>query len=198
MSFIYFKSAKNGTLVCMDAETSIDVSQSNTVTSNSVMSKREVGDDLIRGNKVISVTGIVSYSKTSSQEGNPTPSEWVDLIEAAIDSKQRFTLYSVKNQAGKDILKDYDNLVVADYGFVVDRFEDSITARITFQEIFVSNPATKTFLPPLRSAATASSTSNATKGGKGTATTQSETLFVNTLRGLGVTENLAGESITQE
>lgn len=195
MSMVYFKS-NSDTLVCLDGETEISISLSNTVTSNSVMSGREVGDDIQRGLRTIDVTGIVTYSKTSAQQGNPTPSEFIDLIEQAIDDKQRFTLYSVKNISGKDLLKDYDNLVVASYNYVVDRFEDSITARITFQEIFVSSAATKTYLAPVRSASTASSTSDPTKGSKGTATTLSETMLTNTMRGFGATKNLKGEDIT--
>lgn len=173
MSMVYFKSSNSGTLVCMDAEAEIDVSLSNSVTNNSVMSGRTVSSDLVKGNKIVNVTGIVSYSKTSAQQGNPTPSEFIDLIEKAIDDKQRFTLYSVKNQQGKDILKDYENLVIADYGYTVDKYEDSITARITFQEVFVSDSATTTTLKPVKSKDSEKSLANPTKGGKGTSTTVS-------------------------
>ncbi|PNH81336.1 phage baseplate protein [Vibrio diazotrophicus] len=172
MSMVYFKS-NSGTLVCLDAETEIDVSLSNSVTSNSVMSGRTVSSDLVKGNKIVNVTGLVSYSKTSAQQGNPTPSEFIDLIEKAIDDKQRFTLYSVKNQKGKDLLKNYENLVIDSYGYTVDKYEDSITARITFQEVFVSESATKTTIKPVRSKDTQQALSDPTKGGKGTSTTVS-------------------------
>ena len=169
MSMIYFKSS-DGSLVAMDGETSIDVSRSNTIASSSVMSTRTVSDEVIQGNLVISVTGLVTYSKTPTQQGNPTPEEWIDLIEAAISSKLRFTLYSTKYVAGKPLLKDYSNMVISDYGYTVDRFEDTITARITFNEVFVSDPAKQTYLPPKKSSSAEKDYPSETKNGKGTST----------------------------
>jgi hypothetical protein len=172
MSMVYFKS--NNTIVTMDNETSISVSKSNTVATNSVMSSKEVSTDLIEGNLLVSISGNITYSKSTGQDGNPTPSEWIDLIENAISNKERFTLYSASFQQGKTLLKNYPDMVIQDYGYVVDRFEDTITARITFSEVFVTASAKVTKLPPAIASDSKSTLQAPTKDGNGTSTDKSE------------------------
>lgn len=173
MGMVYFKS-NDGTLVTMDGEDSIEVSKSNVVASSSVISTKNSSDDVIEGNLVLNVQGRVTYSKTPSQTGNPTPEEWVDLIESTISARTRFTVYSVKYQGGKPLLKDYPNMVIADYGYTVSKFEDTIIARITFQEVFVSGAATETTLAPKKSSTAKESYPSTTTGGKGVSTEDTE------------------------
>lgn len=174
MGMVYFKTEDSDILVTMGSETSIEVSKSNKVTNSSVMSGRTVGDDLIEGNFVVNVQGVVSYSKSAAQKDHPTPEEWEDLVDTAIANKRRFTLYSAKYKDGQPLLKDYQNVVIADYGYTVDEYANAIKARIVFQEVFVTNAAKITTLSPVRSTETKPSTQDATKGGKGTSTKNDE------------------------
>lgn len=173
MSAVYFKTQDSSTIVTMDGETSIKVSKTNSTASASVMSNRTVGTDLIEGDLVVDVQGVITYSKSPSQTGNPTPSEWVTLIDTAISNKRRFTLYATKYEGGSELLKDYSDMVIASYSYVVDKYEDTITADISFKQIFVTDAAETTYLEPQRST-TAVSTADPSKGGSSTSTETTE------------------------
>jgi hypothetical protein len=149
MGMLQFKTVDSDIIVQMDTESSIEVSKSNTISNSSVMSGANTSDNMQEGNVTVSVQGRVTYSKTASQQDNPNPSEWIDLIDNAIRNKRVFKLDYDKHESGKAILKSYDNMVISDYGYTVDRFEDTITTRITFNEIYITDAAIVTELDPL-------------------------------------------------
>lgn len=148
MSLVYFTSVDGDTIVTMDSETDITFSRSNTSTKHSIFKNADISDGLIEGNVIITVTGVVTYSKTPRQSlRNPTPIEFQNLIDQVVRSQQRFTLYSSK--AGHELLKDVSDCVITDQSISISRWSNSITATLTFESQFITDAARVTYLPPV-------------------------------------------------
>lgn len=147
MSLVYFiNNARE--IVCFDGETDVSVSQTNDVASSSVISGRNIADDVHEGDIFINVSGLVTYTKTLTQSNNknPTPQEIVQRIAGVIASRSRFTLYATDSRF--PLIDSYDNCVIASWSYSLDDSEDTIEVTITFQQKFVSQSAKKSYLPP--------------------------------------------------
>lgn len=147
MSMVFFFSDDGDTKVCLDSETSITVDMPSSVSKSSVMSGSSVSDEVIEGNIIITVQGVVTYGKNASQKDNLNPSEFGDEIQSARRNRRKFTLF-VKDY-DQPLLKDYTDCVIAGASIVVDKYSDSITVMLRFEQVFVSSSATQTTLAPL-------------------------------------------------
>jgi hypothetical protein len=166
MAIVYFIS-KEGNIFSLGSEDNITVSQSNKSSKSSIMAGRSASDDLEEGNKVLSISGVVSYTKTAKQEsdGVPNPLEFQRMLDSVVSSGERFTVYT--NKAGRSLLDNMKDCVVIDRSVTVDKYSNAITASVTFEQQFITDSATKTYLPPQKS----SSVNNlASEDGTGTTT----------------------------
>lgn len=181
MAFVYFLSTDGENIICMDAETDISVQRSNKVTSSSVMTGTNRSDGYEIGRKSLSISGVITYSKTPRQkfQGNPTPLQFQELLEELVLSKQRFTVYS--NKQGEQLFDDLDDCVIVNHS-VQSRDLNSITANITVQEQFVSDAARVTTLPPKLSKEVEAGLSDTKDQGKGTSTEAGEEVKETLLR----------------
>lgn len=166
MSLIYFLTNDGDNLVTLDSETEITFSRSNTVAKHSIFKNADVSDGLIEGNVSISVSGVVTYSKTPRQATrNPNPKDFQRFLDQVVRSQQRFTLYSSK--AGHELLRDVTDCVLTDQSVTVSRWSNAINVSLTFESQFITDAARKTFLPPVPSDPSYTSES---KSGKGSST----------------------------
>ena len=139
MSLVYFINDARE-IVCFDGETSVSVSQTNDVASSSVISGRNIADDVHEGDIIIDISGLVTYTKTISQinNKNPTPQEIIQRISRVVASRSRFTLYATDSRF--PLINSYDNCVISAWSYALDDSEDTIEVSITFQQKFSSNP----------------------------------------------------------
>lgn len=151
MSLIYFIAEDGESIIALDCEQSLEISKSNTVTESSIVTGESRADGFVEGNKRIAVSGLVTYSKSASQQtqGTPDPLEFQNLLDATIRSHSRFKLYAAKGNT--QFLPDINNCVIDNYNIVIDRFSNAITANLAISEVFISEAATKTELPPVAS-----------------------------------------------
>ncbi|AUR84722.1 hypothetical protein NVP1063O_055 [Vibrio phage 1.063.O._10N.261.45.C7] len=172
MAIVYFIS-KEGNIFSLGSEDNITVSQSNRSSKSSTMQGRTASDDLEEGNKTLSVSGMVSYTKTARQESNgiPDPITFQRMLDKVISSGERFTVYT--NKSGKSLLDNMKDCVVIDRSVTVDRFSNAITATITFEQQFITDAATTTYLPPQKSESV-KNLASVDDSGNATKTTQSE------------------------
>lgn len=167
MSLIYFLTNDGDNLVTLDSETEITFSRSNTVAKHSIFKNADVSDGLIEGNVSISVSGVVTYSKTPRQATrNPNPKDFQRFLDQVVRSQQRFTLYSSK--AGHELLRDVTDCVLTDQSVTVSRWSNAINVSLTFESQFITDAARVTFLPSDPSYSTED------KGGKGSSTKQKQ------------------------
>ncbi|AUR92160.1 hypothetical protein NVP1170O_047 [Vibrio phage 1.170.O._10N.261.52.C3] len=164
MSLVYFVATDGSTLVKLDCEESISVSRANQSTKSSIMTGASKSDGFVVGNRQVSIQGVVTYSKTPRQTGNPNPLEFIKHIDALINAHQRFTLYA--DTSYSKLLQDIEDCVITSFTHTVDKFEDTITVNLSFEEQFVTGAATTTYLPPQPSSGTSASLSENTDSGK--------------------------------
>lgn len=149
MALAYFYSKDNKTYVSMDIETSITVSQQNQSTKSSMMTGSSASDGYTIGNKVVSLEGMVTSSKTPYQEkNNLSPEDFRSYIEETINNKTRFSVNFSFPDGGTKLLDRVDNCVITSIAYVVDKYEDTMKVSLTFEEQFVSLAATETVLTP--------------------------------------------------
>lgn len=172
MAIIFFLAQDNKTQVKLDSEASIEVSLPSTVSNSSVMTGQSVSDDVIEGNAIITVTGLVTYAKMPAQEGTPNPIQFQELIQEARRNRRRFTVFA--KDSGQPLLQDYEDCVISDVGISVDRYSDAITVSIVFEQIFISESAKKTFLAPKRKESVKPNTSDTKDSGQSTKTKTEE------------------------
>ena len=165
MAMVFFLATDGKTRVSLDSEASVSVSLPSKVAKSSTMSGKAVSDDVIEGNAVISVQGMVTYSKLKSQENNLNPVELLEALHASRRNRQRFTLY-VKDD-GQPLLIDYEDCVISSAEVLVDRFSDASTVSLVFEQTFVSESAKTSYLAPISSEATKPTTSSRTDSGDG-------------------------------
>ncbi len=164
MSLVYFINDARE-IVCFDGETSVSVSQTNDVASSSVISSRNIADDVHEGDIIINISGLVTYTKTLTQlnNKNPNPQEIIRRISEVIASRSRFTLYATDSRY--PLINSYDDCVIASWSYALDESEDTIEVEITFQQKFVSKSAKKSYLPPSPSKSTDGALASKGNGG---------------------------------
>lgn len=173
MAFYYFLSKDGEDIICLDAERDISVTRNNTASTSSIMSGAVKTDGFEIGNRVITINGVLTYSKSPRQkiDGNPTPLSFQRLLDELIKSKQRFTLFS--NKRGDQLFDDIDDCIILNHS-VQSRDLNSITASITIQEQFVTDAARTTTIPPKLSSEVEAGLSKESDQGSGTSTETSE------------------------
>ncbi|WP_021024330.1 phage baseplate protein [Salinivibrio costicola] len=141
MAFYYLLSKDGDNIICLDAENNISVSRNNTASTSSIMSGAVKTDGFEIGNRVVTINGVLTYSKSPRQkiDGNPTPLSFQRLLDELVKSKQRFTLFS--NKRGEQLFDDIDDCIILSHS-VQSRDLNSISASITIQEQFVTDAAT--------------------------------------------------------
>ncbi len=168
MGLLYFIADDGNSIVALDCEESLKVSKKNSVSESSVMSGSTVSDGYKEGNKVVALSGKVTYNKSAAQQqqGTPDPLEIQNLLDTNIRNHTRFKLYA--DQSGFALLKDIDTCIIEDYTVDVQHYTDTIILSMVIKEVFVSDAATTTTLPPRPDTESAKSDSDPTsgKGGK--------------------------------
>lgn len=158
MAIAYFYSNDNKTKISMDAETSLTYSQTNTSTKSSMMSGAPASDGYTIGNKTVTLEGLVTSSKTPYQESNNlSPDDFRKYIEETIQKRTRFTVNFDFPENGTRLLDSVSNCIITNIRYVIDKYEDTMTVSLTFEEQFISPAATETVLTPKQSAAAAKS-----------------------------------------
>lgn len=173
MAFYYFLSKDGEDIICLDAERDISVTRNNTASTSSIMSGAVKTDGFEIGNRVVTINGVLTYSKSPRQkiDGNPTPLSFQRLIDELVKSKQRFTLFS--NKRGEQLFDDIDDCIIVSHS-VQSRDLNSISASITIQEQFVTDAARTTTIPPKLSSEVEAGLSKESDQGSGTSTETSE------------------------
>ena len=169
MAYYYLLSEDGNDIICMDAEKQATVTRNNTASTSSVMSGDNVTDGYEIGNRTIQINGIISYNKMPRQDirGNPNPIEFQRRVDELIFSKKRFTLFSDKR--GVEIFDDIDECIIQSVS-VSSRDLTSVSASMTIKEIFVTDSAQVTYLPPQLSESSKANLAPRNDQGKGTST----------------------------
>lgn len=173
MSTVYFIASDGETIITLDCVESVDVSKSNSISTSSVMSGNTTSDGYEEGLKKVNINGLVTYSKSvrQQQEGIPNPLEFQDLVDDTIRSHTKFRLYVSKGK--HQLLKDIEVCAIDNYSVTATEYLDSIEVSLSISEVFVSQAATTTFLPPVKSPEAAKSTSD-TENTKATKTQETK------------------------
>ena len=172
MSLVYFLDEDGSTRVSLDTESSIVVNMPSSVSKTSNMSGTSVSDEVIEGNITIEVSGKVSYSKTNSQEDNLDPAAFKTALQACRRNRRKFTLYS--SETHQQLVDSYPDCVLTNANVTVDRYTDTITVQLSFEQIFVSDAATVTTIKAVPSEAAKPTVGDPSNTGQSTGTTLSD------------------------
>ncbi|QXN60112.1 hypothetical protein KUA24_45 [Vibrio phage HNL01] len=170
MALIYFVS-QSGDIIALDGTESVEVSKDNSVSKSSMMDGTTISDGYSEGNKVISISGKVTYSKSLRQQldGTPTPLQFQRLIQQTERNHERFTLRTYKGSW--PLLDDIKDCVIASNSVSITEYLDTIDVTLTIEQVFVSKSARTTYLAPQRTKQEGTSASVAdtedSTGGKG-------------------------------
>lgn len=137
MTVVYLKSSDTEILT-LDSITSVEKSQSNSVTKSSVMSGKQASDGYTVGNPTIAFSGICTYSKlkrTNQIITPPTPEELDKIVTRMINSQTRFTMY------GNALIPTMKDMVITDYRIMQDKYSNAITVSMALEQVFVSDAA---------------------------------------------------------
>lgn len=137
----------DGELIAMDCTMGIDLKRSAQVPQASVMSKSVVSDDIIPGNKVITVTGRLSTFSSKNYlntDGSTTvadndPISFVKLMDDLFENKTVFTLYRDERLGTK-----VKNVVLTNYHIVQGKSTNSVSCELVLQQVKITTAATKT------------------------------------------------------
>ncbi|AGH32168.1 endolysin [Vibrio phage 11895-B1] len=173
MTMVYFLSSDGKTKVGLDSESTVTVSMPSTVTKSSISSGKAVSHEVIEGNVTITVSGIVTYSKSKVQEDNLDPIELQEELQKARRLSRKFTLYMAED-GGLPLLQNYDNCVISNVNVTAATYSNAVAVDISFEQVFVSEAAKKAYLKPKRSSATAATTNSPSDTGQGTKTRAEE------------------------
>lgn len=184
MSMVFFLDEDGETRISLDSETQVTVNMPSTVSQTSNMSGSTVSDDVIEGNITISVSGLVTYAKMESQSSNLDPLAFQKAIQVARRNRRKFTLYY--KDTGQPLLQSYTNCVIENCNLLVDRFSDTITVDMTFQQIFVSAAATTTTLTTIVKESDKPTVSGTVDGGSSTSTENTDAENTTILYSMGL------------
>lgn len=168
MSLVYFLDEDGSTRVSLDTESSIVVNMPSSVSKTSNMSGTSVSDEVIEGNITIEVSGKVSYSKTNSQGNNLNPDEFKKALQTCRRNRRKFTLYS--SETSQQLVDSYPDCVLTNANVTVDRYADTITVQLSFEQIFVSDAATVTTIQAIPSEPTKPTVGDPSTTGQTTST----------------------------
>lgn len=146
MSMVFFLDTDGKTRVGMDSTSSVSISMPASASSSSTMSGKSVSDEVIEGNVIISIVGIVTYSKMPSQINNLDPLNLQRGLQRARRNRRRFTVYY--KDTGQPLMDSYKDCVLTNADVNIDKYSDSVTVNLTFEQIFVSQAAKVSFLAP--------------------------------------------------
>lgn len=172
MPMVFFLDTDGTTRIGMDSTSSVSISMPSTASTSSTMSGKPVSDEVIEGNVTISVSGIVTYSKLPSQVNNLDPLSFQKSLQVARRNKRRFTVYL--KDTGQPLMQNYKNCVLTNVEVTIDKFSDAITVNLGFEQIFVSQAATVSFLAPKVKESAKPTVEGTTPAGQSTGTEASE------------------------
>jgi len=180
MAFYYFISNDDEDIICMDAESNINVSRQNRASTSSIMTGAVVTDGFDIGNRTISISGVVTYSKTTRQKvaGNPDPLQFQQRLNQLIKSKKRFTLFS--NKQGEVLFEDIDDCIIVNHS-VNSKSLNSLECTLTIQEQYITDAARKTVVEGQMSQESKKGMDQRKDQGKGTSTEAKEDEVKDTL-----------------
>lgn len=173
MPMVFFLDTDGTTRIGMDSTSSVSISMPSTASTSSTMSGKPVSDEVIEGNITISVSGIVTYSKLPSQVNNLDPLSFQKSLQVARRNKRMFTIYL--NDTGQPLMQNYKDCVLTNVEVTIDKFSDAITVNLGFEQIFVSQAATVSFLSPKVSESAKPTVKGTTSAGQSTGTETTET-----------------------
>ena len=165
MSIVYFITEDGKSIVALDCEEAVSVTKQNSVSRHSVMSGN-ASDGVTEGNKVINLSGKVTYTKSASQQtqGTPNPIEIQDQLDSFSRNNYRFRVYT--DQTSLPLLKGIDQCALGTSTVTLGGWTDTIEVSMTIEEVFVSKSATTTFLPPVHADGKSNTTPKKGSGGK--------------------------------
>mgnify|MGYP005991773427 CR=1 FL=1 len=172
MPMVFFLDTDGTTRIGMDSTSSVSISMPSTASTSSTMSGKPVSDEVIEGNVTISVSGIVTYSKLPSQVNNLDPLSFQKSLQVARRNKRRLTVYL--KDSGQPLMQNYKNCVLTNVEVTIDKFSDAITVNLGFEQIFVSQAATISFLAPKVRESAKPTVKGPTSAGQSTATEATE------------------------
>lgn len=174
MSIIYFITEDGSSIVALDCEESIEISKQNQVSNYSVMGGDTVSDGYSEGNKIVNLSGKVTYTKSSTQQtqGTPNPIELQDMLDSFSRNHYRFRMYT--DDSALPLLRGIENCMLGSSQVSLGGWRDTIQVDMTINEIFVSQAARVTELPPIPTQETSKTTKDPEKGSGGKTTASEE------------------------
>ena len=167
MAVVYIIDATGDNIIAFDATEEASYSRQNSVTKSSIQSGAKVADGMTLGNKMVTFSGVVSYSKI--RDFAPNPRDLEELVGDMIDNYTRFTLQ------GNHIIPTLEDCVITNFSMVHSKWENAATAVISVEQVNVSNQAMKTSIVlPNPSATTEGQLSSEVNTGSGSKTQQTE------------------------
>lgn len=165
---VYFLSDDGSTKVSLDCEDNITVNMPSTVTKSSVSSGKAITHEVIEGNVTISVSGLVTYSKSVAQENNLDPIGLQNELQKARRDSRKFKLFMSDVEDERPLYNDYDDCVISDVTVTAEKYSNAVRVDISFEQIFVSKAAK--YLIPKSNKDNAATTNKPTDSGQGSKT----------------------------
>ena len=199
MGLAYFISDDGESVISLDCEQEINLSKSVNVTESSVMSGKTVSDGYREMNKVLQISGKVTYSKSANQliDGNLDPFEIQEALDSSIRNHHRFKVYTDENDSNIPLLKSIEQCVIQQYTVTLSRYVNAIDINMTIKEVFVSKSAKVGYLeniPNEDAAKTGSDPEKVRSGKQEEAEDTNNTMFKDWSEGKGLASIFSGGS----
>ena len=166
MSIFYFMSQDGKTRVTLDCEKEASVSYPSSVSKASTSAGKTISHQVVEGNAIISVSGLVTVHKAITKLQNLSPLDFQEEINAVRRNATRFTLYL--DFAKTKLIKDFKDCVISNAEVVLSNKMDTIEVSLTFEQVFITDSAKTVFFAPI--VKDASNVGNSKFKGKGTKT----------------------------
>lgn len=165
MGLVYFISDDGESVISLDCEEEINLTKKVKVTESSVMSGKTVSDGYREMNKVLRISGKVTYSKTPKQliDGNLNPIEIQNILDSVIRNHHRFKVYTDESDSNIPLLKSIEQCVVEEYSVSLAKYINTIVLTLTLKEVFVTDAAKTGYLENVPSKEAAKSGSDPSK-----------------------------------
>lgn len=133
-----FLTNKQGDILALDCTQTVNKVRSNSLSESSVMSGANISDGYTIGNRMISLSGLVTYNKIGGLSENTfDPLEFQVELDRLVEDHTRFTFY------GNELIPSVKNCVILSDEVIMDNFADTIRVNLSLKEVFVSEAATK-------------------------------------------------------